>query len=410
MDKTVLLTLGRLPKGLELARALHQAGARVIVADPFATHLSKPSRAVSRSYQVPAPNDDLEAFMSALEDIIVDEGVDIVAPVSEEVLYVSLLAGRVSAHVRLMTPPVDGLLKLHDKYQFSEMARAAGIAMPQTWRADDARSLELINAGDTVLKPALGCSGNGLRFLSRGQLPSSSERTHDNIIQERIEGREISSFSIVRDGVSLGTVLYEGLIFSGTVSTAFRRVGAALSATDWIEQFVRHHDYSGFIAFDFIVDDAEKAWPIECNPRLTSGIHFMNSAGLAAAVLGESLPEKIGMRPQSTFQEGHTSLLEAYGSFFRPGEFFAKLKTVFSTPDILWSVRDPLPFLLMTPMSWPVLRQVLFSGRSFGEAATHDIEWKPDTPLVYTPTQSPPFADQSRADRAYARFSDDVLR
>ena len=46
MQKTVLLTLGRLPKALELARALHDEGARVIVAEPFGAHVCKVSRAV----------------------------------------------------------------------------------------------------------------------------------------------------------------------------------------------------------------------------------------------------------------------------------------------------------------------------------------------------------------------------
>ena len=46
--KTVLLTLGRLPKALELARALRAAGARVLVAEPFAKHLTGTSRAVER--------------------------------------------------------------------------------------------------------------------------------------------------------------------------------------------------------------------------------------------------------------------------------------------------------------------------------------------------------------------------
>ena len=70
MPKTVLLTLGRLPKALELARALHQAGARVIVADPFGLHVCRASRCVARSIRVPAPNTDPAAYLDALEAIV----------------------------------------------------------------------------------------------------------------------------------------------------------------------------------------------------------------------------------------------------------------------------------------------------------------------------------------------------
>ena len=60
-EPTVLLTLGRLPKALEVARALRGAGCRVIVAEPFRRHLTGASRAVARSVVVPSPVADREA-------------------------------------------------------------------------------------------------------------------------------------------------------------------------------------------------------------------------------------------------------------------------------------------------------------------------------------------------------------
>ena len=41
MTRTALLTLGRLPKGLDLARALAAEGWRVVVAEPFGWHLAR---------------------------------------------------------------------------------------------------------------------------------------------------------------------------------------------------------------------------------------------------------------------------------------------------------------------------------------------------------------------------------
>ena len=63
VDRTVLLTLGRLPKALELARALHAAGCRVVVAEPFRRHLTGASRQVARSVQVTSPVIDREAYL-----------------------------------------------------------------------------------------------------------------------------------------------------------------------------------------------------------------------------------------------------------------------------------------------------------------------------------------------------------
>ena len=100
MPVTALLTLGRLPKGLDIARALHAAGCRVIVAEPFAWHICRLSRAVARSYQVAAPNRDKERYLDDLAAIVEREAVDVVVPVSEEALHVLALRDRVAPRVR----------------------------------------------------------------------------------------------------------------------------------------------------------------------------------------------------------------------------------------------------------------------------------------------------------------------
>ncbi len=80
--QTVLLTLGRLPKALALARACRALGCRVIVAEPFRWHLCRPSRAVDLCVRVTAPNVDREAYFRELLALIERERVDLVLPVS----------------------------------------------------------------------------------------------------------------------------------------------------------------------------------------------------------------------------------------------------------------------------------------------------------------------------------------
>ncbi|MDG1988342.1 MAG: hypothetical protein P8J18_10205 [Halieaceae bacterium] len=94
MTTSVLLTLGRLPKALEIARALDSAGCRVIVAESLRWHVCKPSNSVASSYKVTAPNVDLETYLREPLDIINQEDIDLVVPISEEAVYVSLLHGR----------------------------------------------------------------------------------------------------------------------------------------------------------------------------------------------------------------------------------------------------------------------------------------------------------------------------
>jgi predicted ATP-grasp superfamily ATP-dependent carboligase len=381
MGKTILLTLGRLPKGLELARCLHGAGNRVIVADPFALHLSKPSRAVARCVTTPAPASDPEAYLDALCRIIREEAVDLVIPVSEEVMHVAALAGRLPETTELLCEPFERILQLHDKFEFMETAARAGLRAPPTCLGDSPGAAALAESGETVVKARFGCAGSGLHFLSAGQTLPDQLRSADWVVQRRIRGREYSTQSFCRNGEVLAHVNYRGLIFSGTVAVCFEQV--ALAAIDeWVSRFAEQTRYTGFVAFDFIVDADGTPWPLECNPRLTSGLHFMRHDDLAAVIMGQPIGHQVRLKAQPRYQESHTALTRAYSQALRPGAFWRMLKTMASARDVLWSAADPWVFPLMTPMSWPVLKQVIFQGRSFGDAATLDIQWYPAGPVL----------------------------
>ena len=159
MQKTVLLTLGRLPKALELARALNAAGARVIVAEPFGSHVCRVSRAVSKSIRVPAPNSDPEGYLTALENIVHAEHVELVVPVSEEALHASKLAGRLPPRTKLYSPVHAQLARLHDKLAFNRTAHSLGLAVPETHEGPAPGAQGLTESADYIVKPAHGCSG-----------------------------------------------------------------------------------------------------------------------------------------------------------------------------------------------------------------------------------------------------------
>jgi len=130
--RTLLLTLGRLPKGLDVARSFARAGWRVIVADPFPRHVSGASRAVTKSYQVRAPALESQGFLDDLMRIIADESVELVVPVSEEILYVAALRERVPESVRVFAMPQGDLLSLHDKAGFVAFTQVHGLSAPET--------------------------------------------------------------------------------------------------------------------------------------------------------------------------------------------------------------------------------------------------------------------------------------
>lgn len=377
----VLLTLGRLAKGLELARCLSRAGHKVIIADPFRWHLAKPSRHVAKSYKVTAPVEDLEQYLEDLLAIIDADSIDLVIPVSEEALFASRIGPLLPDRTALFGPTFARMAKLHDKLGFARLCHAMGLPAPETYAADSAEAVHLATRSDYVIKPIHGCSGIGLRLKQKGDPLTGTDIRAGNLIQQRLYGRQISSFSIVRDGQVQVTALYEGDLYLGTVSVRFRRVDGLDQVRDWIKAFVAAEDYSGFISFDFFVTDDGTPFAIECNPRLTSGIHLLNQRTVAAFVT-DKLTDAPIHKQNTAFQDAHAALTVAVGSIAKPLLYLKTLCKVLTTKDVVFDWRDPIPFLLMTPMSWDTLRQGLFEGVPLADAVTRDIVWHGEDTLV----------------------------
>ncbi|MBM4217122.1 MAG: ATP-grasp domain-containing protein [Gammaproteobacteria bacterium] len=367
---TALLTLGRLPKALDIARALQGAGVRVIVAEPFRRHLSGASRAVDQSFVVTAPAVDGPRYLKDLCDLVIAQKVDLVVPISEEIVHASALHGRLPPGCRLMSMPQTAVLEAHHKGRFVETCRTAGIRAPETADATTPEATAIAARHDYVVKPVSSCSGRGVRFLSRGDpLPRIDE---PSIIQRRVQGRLVSSFSIARAGEVRCTVLYRGAVMQGTVAVCFERIEVPAEIDDWIRRFVAAVRWDGFISFDLIVDDDGHVHGIECNPRATSGIHFVEPAGLAEALLNPAGSHPPTLRPERLSQQFFPCLTETQKSMFSP-RFRYNLRCLLEAREVTWKISDPWPFLGMPYTAWNIIALASRTGMTFGEVAMLDF-------------------------------------
>ena len=375
VDRTALLTVGRFPKALTLARSLHRHGVRVLVADPLKRQLCSVSRSVSKNYQVTAPNTDIRAWETDILDIIDEEQVTDLIPVSEEVCHVANLAPKLPEHVRYVGPSTSWIRKWHDKLAFVSHAIDRGVTAPSVFTTADPEARGLVSQTECVLKPRRGCSGTDVSFIPPGsKLPLPS---NDLLVQRKVEGTHLYTLSWVASGRVMATASYRGTTHSGTVAVGFKSAPTPFSVQQWIEQFVADTDTTGFISFDFILDRGGIPWGIECNPRASSGIHFFNEAWLGPAVMGEtSTPASIipaGKRAQwsySTLTEAYKFLLQ-----MRIPELLRCWRDLLASRDVVWSWQDPLPFLLMTPLCWEFIWKSVRERVPIGDASQYDIAW-----------------------------------
>ncbi len=377
MSKTVLLTLGRLPKALEIARSFARAGWRVVVAEPFRWHLTRVSNAVARSYCVTAPSNNANLYLNDLLRVIAAEHVELVVPVSEEALYASALRDQLPAGTGIFTMPQNMLLTLHNKHTFNTTSAALGLDVPETYELGDPRAAELAMTRDYIVKPIFSCSGRGVRYFKAGAALPDLSLLETEIAQERVAGNLFSTFSIVQGGRSRVTVIYRAAVLSGTVAVCFERVEAQPAITDWVERFASATAYSGFLSFDFIVDAAGRAMAIECNPRATSGAHFVHADDLARAIVDAHALTPVRFRQKMLMQQVFPCLTETQKSFFSDKRRFrSNLRHLLSAHDVTWGARDPLPLLTMPFTASQIIARSIAKGESFGEASTFDITWR----------------------------------
>jgi len=372
-SRTVLLTLGRLPVALELARALNSHGWRVLVADPYAWHMCRLSRSVTQSFKVTAPATNEQRYLQELQEIIETEHVALVIPVSEETLFVSALKGRVPESVEIFCAEQATLLKLHDKFCFARFAAELALPVPATAVASEEAAFADILSRAFVVKPRLSCSGTGVRFGDAGDALEVSELNDRHVVQQRLSGDSCCSFSIAAGGKTLASVCYRSLLESGSVSVCFEQVAVPEGIRHFIDTIVQETSYSGMIAFDFIRSEAGVWCAIECNPRSTSGLHFIEHAVLLSSLIDRKVQPPVSLA--GARQEFWSCLSQVQGALLR-GKFKKESwKKLFSTRDITLQLSDLKPFLLMTFVLAPQLYKSIRSGTALTEILMEDVGW-----------------------------------
>ncbi|KAF2209256.1 hypothetical protein CERZMDRAFT_47361 [Cercospora zeae-maydis SCOH1-5] len=388
----ILLTNGRTPVSLDLARQFRLAGHIVFCVDPMSTHVCTFTRAVKQSARVPAPHDNPQGYVRAVKELVMRWKIDMIVPIDEEVFCLAA-SDEFEILTRLFASSVDILVRLHDQYEFAEYAKQLGLLVPQSFlceSADDLTALSLDQFPNGIaLRPCLGREHAGLRHLKPGEtIPKDLDFSEDNryMAQDWLEGDEYRSYSVVRDGHVEATGCYP------VTQTHDDNKGELLQQKfhpgvyEYIQHFLANvPSFSGQIAFDFI-ETANGLYAIGCSVRATAGLHlWSNTPWLAKAITGTLPKDNIErpIRPPKRLY-GHESRYRVMPRMLmwkdEDVSFRAWLKhmrRMVFTRDVTWDWRDPMPIVAQPLLLTAYYRMCHKSGWQLPHFFHEQLAWEP---------------------------------
>ena len=377
-NSTVLITGARAPVALHLARLLHGAGRRVILADSPAHPIAAASTACALYRRLPPPRFAPDAYAEAVEALVRSEGVVLVIPTCEEVFYLGQLWRDRAMTARLFAPDMDLLARVHDKHAFIRLVESLGLAVPKTTLLHSRHDLQAVHdrSRELVFKPVWS------RFASHVLLRPSPEELDAIspspempwVAQRFIAGEEISAYAVARDGKLKALAFYRSLYRAGKGAGICFELVDDPAARHFIESFVAGTGWTGQISFDLMRDKNDRILPLECNPRAVSGLHFFRDPQrFADAVLNggtEVKPDVV--RPQTV-----RLAMWVYGlpAALRSGDLGRFCQAMRAADELLDWPGDPAPkrtqWRTLIEIAGTALRQRI----SLQAASTRDIEW-----------------------------------
>ncbi|MFF0830469.1 ATP-grasp domain-containing protein [Brevibacillus sp. NPDC003359] len=382
--QSVLLTGGRAPATLELARLLGSAGHRVIVAESARRHLCQHSRYVKSSYQVPPPRQQPDAYIEKLCEIMQHERIDLLIPTCEEIFYVSRGRDRLLDYGEVLVEGIEVLRSLHDKWLFAEMACEVGALVPQTVRVQSPTQLReamLQARGAVVLKPVYSRFAAHVRIVAdpssavgQSTLPEPTGR-QPWLVQQFIKGKQVCSYAVAHNGQLTLYADYETTHTAGQGASIHFAYSAHLQVKDFVSRFVQRHKFSGQIAFDFIENEQGELYVIECNPRLTSGVHLFTGQLEAATAYFSDRGKTVVPAGKQASMLGMAMLTYGLLGMTNGEEARRWGRDLLSARDVLFRRDDPRPFFdqfsMLADLAWQSFR----TRKSMIACSTSDIEW-----------------------------------
>lgn len=265
--------------GYTILKSLHQKGLKVWAADTSKRNICSMSKFCTGSFTYPDPFTEEDAFIQVLKDKVAELRPRVLMPTHDESVVIMRHRDEFPADLIIPYEGEEKLLLLANKAKSTEIARKAGVPVPEVYK-----SIDEVKSYPVVFKTVIGNSAKGVFFpKDREELVKLMDKHKDEetLLEEWIGGTDYSVDCVRWDGFCK-TSVYHALVTKtdGGGTTTQREIvympqleAAALKLMDAV-------DFHGVCGLDFRYDaENNKIAYIETNARFTGGLATPVAAG-----------------------------------------------------------------------------------------------------------------------------------
>ena len=279
MQCDVILTYCWNRVGYTILKSLHQKGLKVWAADTSKRNICSMSKFCTGSFTYPDPFTEEDAFIQVLKDKVAELRPRVLMPTHDESVVIMRHRDEFPADLIIPYEGEEKLLLLANKAKSTELARKAGVPVPEVYK-----SIDEVKSYPVVFKTVIGNSAKGVFFpKDREELVKlmDEHKNEETLLEEWIGGTDYSVDCVRWDGFCK-TSVYHALVTKtdGGGTTTQREIvnmpqleAAALKLMDAV-------DFHGVCGLDFRYDaENNKIAYIETNARFTGGLATPVAAG-----------------------------------------------------------------------------------------------------------------------------------
>lgn len=265
--------------GYTILKSLHQKGLKVWAADTSKRNICSMSKFCTGSFTYPDPFTEEDAFIQVLKDKVAELRPRVLMPTHDESVVIMRHRDEFPADLIIPYEGEEKLLLLANKAKSTELARKAGVPVPEVYK-----SIDEVKSYPVVFKTVIGNSAKGVFFpKDREELVKlmDEHKNEETLLEEWIGGTDYS-VDCVRWNSFCKTSVYHALVTKtdGGGTTTQREIvnmpqleAAALKLMDAV-------DFHGVCGLDFRYDaEKNKIAYIETNARFTGGLATPVAAG-----------------------------------------------------------------------------------------------------------------------------------